>query len=1545
MSTLFETNTLVNIAGHRNDIIRLSQFMAQTSFPFVVSKMLFLDENSDSYDIVMAFDEDLSVTATALKKIADIMDGMTEDGIVNLVDGPLDFKALFPNHFDINSFALTIFGQKVTPNTHQRAPEEWRTSVYESTFKGNTHYASYDAYKAHRKTLKDMSGTTRNEASGSALTAFEYAVKAMSVDKWHGFHAELLKKANNYGAFRSSLSDKVRKLLDERIVGGRAMVDGVTKASTFLSRHEITQTSPKHKDQHAVIAAIQAKLKNTPYITAVEIDEDADPVKVHDMIVDIENMSIDVPDAFVLKIRKLGNYGASGLSATFHVDGQVELHKEYGFSSNKLKVVAIDINSPTSLAHEITHFRDQDRDDPYRAKVIQHFAQKIDKNEIFKMVPAGSKFNIDYFMSHAEVLARLGEIGFLLNQHQYKDNETVTDFIARIEKSERQSPGNSDKISYQVNLVKSIDSYAGKNNPLGKQIYFNLEEWAPQELSIVRDYVHDFFYKQDPDIRKALEARIASGELDSLEKTHRAVRKKSKRRRKINWSDSDKLGALLSNLNPGELSYIYKKGVELDLFQDGDLPSVLFPLHDRLFDRGGKKPAKLSVSTMYDQIKEVVSLAQALNPAQRPSDAILLMAFLAKKIPSMHFSLAKAPLSEGQQHVEQLMARESRLSEMLAKTHVLNGNNYEDLNSIRLPLYDSRYRFRTLNSTEREVIQSMREALDKLFEKTPTETILADPDNNDLHPSLSVLRLEHVVFKDAISYPKDSQNPATLKPVADFISEQAWQQSSGYTDNVELLSNYLAVSQWAKAFHPDTLLKGLMVDHEMIIKSLKAEGALDTSLVSKEDTLRYLYSLNETQIMVDRKDVAEHVIETLVSQGIISCANKQKGAAQIANFVAKRNRTRSMSIEDVKKAISDAIVSPEEGGAISLLKIPDSALTYKSIHPTFSDTVRHDSPFTITTSIQLYTHDSVSSPIADKINGIASVIQESIQGQMVHLNNAKEKAEKNMVKEITDFLSKHTGPGLLPAFEKSALTTHLQSIFKEVVDTLGLSAQIEIKSVLMEFFKTGDPIRNATTKAALEGDLRRPVQDIFLQFRKAIRSNHEAIADPVRDLIIAEFSDVLLPASSKNKWNTDFIKNTLITYIENGAQDDRKPLVKCIVDAMYRSGRQALETICSRTISLALHEAWWGLENVQRFEKGSVDDILRCAAKELASIEPYNNRFGENCTPLAPIKLISDVVCPADPARQDAFSRAMQKIYRELPEKKSLNAVTTAAFNDVHKSSLKNPSPEVWDHLFGKRLKQLFIHETSQGQAASPVAVAMARDILIGALCAKDKRAYNNTIPMMLAEYIHAKNADFHAEHKPSPEGSYLYPKCTSSLEQGKAALNEMVINMDKISPLLPTIMLPWMTHQAMGINRSYNDTKGDIPLSRLSNSNFHETIKHNIDGLIDGFQERANLALLPLAASGQLFAPAQDIVDGIKLAMEAHDALQEMPSHVMDNNQAPDVLQENTFEPALVNNSVQDSAGPHQDTYEPVDFVALNTDVKPSTNGVLTMKQQYRMF
>lgn len=956
MSSLIATSTLVNIAKHSNKLIRLSQLMGVSESPFIVNSMMFLDQRSDPIDIMLAFESDLGTTAKIVRDIALVMSSMNEHGVaVEIIDGENDFNKLFPEHFDPSTRTLTIFGLNVSPSSKDISSDSWKEMIYKNIFKADPHVKTYEEYRKHLSVLKSLDNTSRPDRSSPVHETLSYAVQMATVERSRKFYELVLGASGVYVNFRMSLNDKNRALLDEKIVGSRAMVDGIVKSSTYMIANEIIQTSPKHKSEIHILDAISKKLEKIIGITALQIDADADTVKVHDMLVDIENMSIDIPDAFILKFGKWGNYAFSGVYFQKQMDGTESLSKQYGYTNSKLKIIAIDIESPTSFAHEVVHFRDQNKSDPFRLAIVDHFAEKIDKSDLAQYVSSGSKFNLSYFTDRDEVLARLGEIGFLLNQHGYKDGETIAAFSERVKNHEQSDVSQSGKMKYQVNLVDSIDNYLGQTDRQ-KQIYFNLAQWVPEELSIVRDYTHSFFYKNDPNIRAALEKRIAQGELRELEIKHRERRDPVVRKIRV-ASDQDKVGAILSMLTQDELCDVYKKSVELGFFDDGDFFHEISRNSYRLFDGGGSKPAGVSPELLLKQSNELLKLSETVDGSKRPFDALTLLNLIDKRAESLSYQILVTGKKDDAKFIadvskDYLQFRSFRhltflLANELKRTQDRSTMSDDVLKSI-IPKSDTGY---SVYDTKRwfPLAKPLLEATNVLSKKISWIGNYPVVPGSDIPDHLKIMHLaSNKLHQEGINAPDANSS--------EFCGEQLKKQSKRHFFLTESDVNAISMIPLSRMFNPDRILTSLVKFYKTLAKSLVSKEAVDALGVSVDQIFNSLHYNIASELTLKRGSVSDPV---LLLNDVVDALFKQSVFTKSGSITYRKQ----MAFEPLK-VLSHIMLKGDPENKTKLNSFLESAMRTAEIQSVFEESV--------TRAINEYESD-IKLSSAEKISDFLSI--------------------------------------------------------------------------------------------------------------------------------------------------------------------------------------------------------------------------------------------------------------------------------------------------------------------------------------------------------------------------------------------------------------------------------------------------------------------------------------------------------------------------------------------------------------------------------------------
>lgn len=637
MSSLIDTSTLVDIARHKNKLIRLSMLMEKMSANFLVGKMAYIFSDSDPVDLVLALDDDLNASVKMIKAISLIVDSVDENGVsLELGEGDNDLNILFPELWDNKSQTLTIFNHQIRRGggDSSKKIDEIKKPLYLRVMEAVKDDFSFEDYKKHVSLLKNVSNGGKPQPSAPYVDVFKYCSQLAAVKVWAPFYEAAAVLNGDFRDFRRSLSDKQRRVVDEKVYSGRAMIDGVVKTSTYITKNGSEQISTHHKKHTQMIEALEKMVSNTPFLAGVELDQDTDIEKFHDVLVDICSLKLDFSEPFELKSRKLGLYKSSGINL---VKGTPT--PEFGFASFQLRIVAIDVTSPTSTAHELAHYRDV-VDDDVRAKMVSHFSEKMDTDAIYSLYPN----MLGYFLSDREVVARMGEIGFLLNQYNYQDSESMTDFAKRV-RAESHFLNEDGKSRFNVNLTKDIDHYLGNNDPLSKYIYFDMAEWEPKETALLRDYTRGFFYGANPELTRSVQDRVDSGVLIFSSKQYQNYKNANRSRnlKARGLSTKEELIIAYGKVNPNEFLHIYQEGIRSGLLQDGEFIRYLSERSIDLFSNAGRHGKKRgSFELITAQVNSLLELSKIIDSDMRPGDALLLEEF------ALNYSIKTGAIKSGE---------------------------------------------------------------------------------------------------------------------------------------------------------------------------------------------------------------------------------------------------------------------------------------------------------------------------------------------------------------------------------------------------------------------------------------------------------------------------------------------------------------------------------------------------------------------------------------------------------------------------------------------------------------------------------------------------------------------------------------------------------------------------------------------------------------------------------------------------------------------------------------------------------------------------------
>jgi hypothetical protein len=477
-------DTLLNISKYSNKVIKIAQFIQETNQPFLINNLLSVSDQTDQVEILNAFDKDLNKTMNDFFEIQKLLVTVDDNGYVKELDNEeKNIKELFKDKYNIDTKTLslpTLDLNLASPSTK----ETIRTSIIESVL--GLDFKKYKELLKIKETLKDINKS--DLATGN--DKIRYLTNKTDID----FVKECVDKISVYtNAFveiRKDLDFEEKDLIDSKITSGRTMVDGILPNSTYISKKEgIYQISTLHKKDFGdelpdLLDKVQELINESGYISGVEIDQDTDLEKFIYMLKKVKTLHLNVELEFELKTRKLGNYMANG--QYYHDENIIEL---MGYHSDIYNIVSVDVNSPSSLIHELTHLIDlsnrEFHNTPERRAMVSHFTEKL-------WLPAEIAINLsdDYvsnLYNNKEVIARLGEIGYLLNKVGYQGHKTpeeLENYYKKIRMMEMMETA-GDK---EIPIVHGIDFYR-KNNFM----FFDIDNLKEEELLSIKEYYKSYY--------------------------------------------------------------------------------------------------------------------------------------------------------------------------------------------------------------------------------------------------------------------------------------------------------------------------------------------------------------------------------------------------------------------------------------------------------------------------------------------------------------------------------------------------------------------------------------------------------------------------------------------------------------------------------------------------------------------------------------------------------------------------------------------------------------------------------------------------------------------------------------------------------------------------------------------------------------------------------------------------------------------------------------------------------------------------------------------
>ena len=456
-------NTLIAISKHTNKVLKMATYMAQSEQPMLLDNVYMIDEGTPQKDALELFQKDFDKTVDLIEKSHQLLSTVRPDHIVEQLDNNnKDIREIFLDKYDSKLFRVEL--PSITLNLKYALEKENVRDAISQTVLGIDYKTFKDFLKNCDKIYKLDEYSIETEED-----AIEYLSSLAYREKYDIIVNKIRTIAGDFSAYRETLGLNNRNLIDNEITFTRSMIDSVMKNSTYITKENVEQLASSHKKNMTDVKRLYDFIKKNNYISSIELDPDTNLKSVIDILQKTEDLKMNIPEQFCLKCRKLGNYNANGLY----------LPRQH--------IAAVDISNPSALIHELTHAADISNPElnghKLREELINKFKKRIDINDL------SVKNKLSYFLNPDEVIARLGELSYILNKNNYQ-GESMSDFIAKVKLNEGEY--NSDFL----NIAKPIDEYLRRSN-----VYFNFETMKKEDLIEIKEYFKSYFGVNNDEIK------------------------------------------------------------------------------------------------------------------------------------------------------------------------------------------------------------------------------------------------------------------------------------------------------------------------------------------------------------------------------------------------------------------------------------------------------------------------------------------------------------------------------------------------------------------------------------------------------------------------------------------------------------------------------------------------------------------------------------------------------------------------------------------------------------------------------------------------------------------------------------------------------------------------------------------------------------------------------------------------------------------------------------------------------------------------------------
>lgn len=458
--------TLENIKQHSNKLQKLVEYSLNyknNDLNLFKNSYTTYQLNGTDKDLYLNFDKDIKHTANTIFSVLPLLK-TAKNGVIEEFNGNDNtLEEIFGNLYNKETNVVNINGLEIELDyINDITKKDILESLVEETFQ--------IPFKEYKEVLEVLESYDTAEGIEKLSLTTLLNTKDNVIDT-------IKDKLEQHELFFKKLTKEERILIDEEITFNRTMIDGIIKDSSFVSnKNGVEQINPKHK---GYIHMVEDFLEDSKYFESIEIEKNADIYKTIKTLERIENLNLNITTKINFKVRLLGNYNANGL----YMDN--------------LKLVAVDTRAPSALIHELTHMIDFNSENSInREYLVEKYTKMIDK----KLLPEDKQ---DYYLDDREVIARLGEIAFLLQAEE--DN----DFIINNEED-------------GIPIIKTRTMYERNEN-----IYFNMKSFTNEDKLELKEYFNTLFtLNKNTELSKPTEIK-RKPEMEDMTEREKKVKEES----------------------------------------------------------------------------------------------------------------------------------------------------------------------------------------------------------------------------------------------------------------------------------------------------------------------------------------------------------------------------------------------------------------------------------------------------------------------------------------------------------------------------------------------------------------------------------------------------------------------------------------------------------------------------------------------------------------------------------------------------------------------------------------------------------------------------------------------------------------------------------------------------------------------------------------------------------------------------------------------------------------------------------------------------------